>query len=72
MDDGHHVGGLDIAESAARSLYVCGTFGVGVAVIAAGAYVGALSVNAKEAIEVERRMYAHKVESGEIDPATAR
>ena len=51
---------------------MCGTFGAGVAVIAAGAYVGALSVDATEAVEVERRMYAHKVESGEIDPRTAR
>jgi succinate dehydrogenase / fumarate reductase cytochrome b subunit len=50
------------------ALYVCGTVGVVLGVISLGALIGAMSVDEKLALEVEQRMFDHKVASGEIDP----
>lgn len=46
--------------------YVCGMFGVLAGVVAAGALVGALTIDQAAAKHAEDRMFQHKIASGEI------
>jgi succinate dehydrogenase / fumarate reductase cytochrome b subunit len=55
-----------------RALAVCGIFGVGLALVGLTAIFGMRSVGhgkaLEQAIEIEDRLYEHKIESGEMEP----